>query len=135
SLAQLSPTAEASAAQPHQPQHDPAEAALEGSLQCAIPRIRFGSSISLLAERLAQEATEIAIVLDQQYLHAANLWRARGPRQCEHDEKALRKARATSLGNGVLAHSAHEHCTVVGAQPHDSARYRDLCRRLLLDHG
>src|SRR5258708_31464759 len=76
-LAQLGDDAETVASRQHPVQQDAAKAALERAFQCAIPRICFGNALSFFAERLAQEATEIAIVLDQKYLHAANLWRAR----------------------------------------------------------
>src|SRR6266545_3800755 len=134
-FAQLGDDAEAVAPRQHHIQDETAETAFERAFQCPVAGVRFGHAVAFLAEGLAQEAAEIAIVLNEKYLHAANVRRACAARQCEHDEKALRNVSGTSLGTGVPTHSAHEHRTSVGAQPDCSRGHRHVRRRLLLDDG
>ncbi len=45
----------------------------QGTLECTVTRVGFGNPIAFLAERLRQEAPQIAIVFDDENLHSGNL--------------------------------------------------------------
>jgi len=63
--------------------------ALQRALHCAVAGIGFRHAVTFLAERFAQEAPQVAIIFDEEDLHAANVrWRS-SVGQCEKDEKVL----------------------------------------------
>src|SRR5438045_2318921 len=103
-LAQLGDNTEPVAAGKHDVEHHTAEAAVERTFQRAIARIGFRHAVSLFAKRFSEEPAQITIVFDQQDLHVANLRRRAGVRQCEKDEKALRKSSTTTAAKLVLSH-------------------------------
>jgi len=89
-----------------------------------VPGVRFGHAVAFLPEALTQEAAEIAIILDEQYLHGENLRSSRAAGNVSKMRKSSKKTLPTSLGTSVLTHSANEHCTPVSAEPDCSGGYR-----------
>src|SRR6266851_2126454 len=66
---------------------------VERALEGAVTVFCFGDAVALLAERLAQEAPQVAVVLNDEYLHAPDLRPAASRGQCA--AARIRSPRAT----------------------------------------
>src|SRR5207244_13037927 len=53
----------------HHVEHDTPVCATQRLLECAVAGVGLGDAVALFAEGLAQEASQLAVVFDEEYLH------------------------------------------------------------------
>src|SRR5260370_4639496 len=92
-LPQLCDHAESVPAGEHDVEDDAVVGVVERALEGAVTGFCFGDAVALLAEGLAQEAPQVAVVLNDEYLHAPNLRPAASRGQCA--PARIRSPRAT----------------------------------------
>src|SRR5437588_542701 len=62
----------------HHVEHDAAVRPAQRTLQCAVAGVGLGDAVAFFAERFAQEAPQLAVIFDEENLHAAKPTVGRG---------------------------------------------------------